>query len=215
VIDGRARRLLVTPGRVRSGRRDDAVRRTIAAGLALTTLVAAVHMTLQLVDFGVYDLRVKALDASTDTTLLGVVPSVALGCAALAAIAAALRIRRRALALLAALLCLELALQRFVLHGGNAGLAATLPLVAAILVLLVREAWRLPEPCGRCVLLGGALLVTSFVLHVLLPPLLSAVGYGAGTWPYEIKVALKHGFEIAGWLTVATGLAAAARRPDA
>jgi hypothetical protein len=213
VIDGRARRLLVTP-RARAGRRDPGLRQAITAGLALTALVAVVHVTLQLVDFGVYDLRVKALDASTDTTLLGVVPSIALACAALAAVAAAARLRRPALVALAALVCLELAVQRLVLHGGSGGLAATLPLVAAILVLLVREAWRLPEPCGRCVLLGCALLVTSFALHVLLPPVLSAIGYGAGTWPYEIKVALKHGFEIAGWLTVATGLAAAARRLD-
>jgi hypothetical protein len=214
VIDGRARRLLATPGRARSGRRDRGLHQAIAVGLALTAIVAVVHAALQLVDFGVYDLRVKALDASTDTTLAGVVPSIALAGAAVAALAAALRLRRRALVLLAALLWLELALQRLVLHGGTAGLAATLPLVAAILVLLVRESWRLPEPCGRCVLYGGGLLVASFVLHVLLPPLLSAIGYGAGTWPYEIKVALKHAFEIAGWLTVATGLAAAARRLD-
>jgi hypothetical protein len=214
MIDGRARRLLVTPGRARASHPDPGLQRTIAAGLALTAVVALVHVTLQLVDFGVYDLRVRALDASTDTTLLGVVPSLALACAAAAAVAAAWRLRRPALALLAALLCLELALQRLVLHGGSSGLALTLPLVAVVLGLLVREAPRLPEPCGRYVLLGAALLVTSFVLHVLLPPLLSAIGYGAGTWPYEVKVALKHGFEIAGWLTVATGLAAAARRRD-
>ena len=64
---------------------------------------------------------------------------------------------------------------------------------------------------------GLFVLAFSFVAHVVGPRIVTHLGYGVGSWPYELKGILKHSTELAGWILVGTGVLAgwaAARRPE-
>jgi hypothetical protein len=50
------------------------------------------------------------------------------------------------------------------------------------------------------------LLTFSFVVHIVGLKIVHELGYGANTWPYEIKCLLKHSAELAGWFLLAAGV---------
>jgi hypothetical protein len=85
-----------------------------------------------------------------------------------------------------------------------------LPPLGLALFLLWREAEALDRLAARTCRTGCVLLVCAFALHVFGAALLRSLGIGVDSWPYQVKVALKEGLEIAGWLLVASGLAATA-----
>jgi hypothetical protein len=184
----------------------------LSGGLLLALTVVCVQTTAHLVDFGEYGLRLHALDSGLDTSVFAWVANVALGAAAVAATVIAVATHRAASAFLAGLLFVLLfaglldARERL-----PSALLLLTPVVAAILALLWRESHEAPPRAARFLRAAAVLLVVSFCLHVLGPPLLARLGVGAATWPFEIKVALKEGSEIAGWVIAATGLAATAR----
>ena len=55
---------------------------------------------------------------------------------------------------------------------------------------------------------GCVVLVGSYLVHAFGGVLLSASGYGRHTWPSEARLLVSHSGELAGWVLVATGLAA-------
>jgi hypothetical protein len=85
-----------------------------------------------------------------------------------------------------------------------------LPPLGLALVLLWREASRLDPLAARLCRAGCVLLVSAFALHVFGGPGLHHLGVHDDSWLYQVKIALKEGLEIGGWLLVATGLAATA-----
>jgi hypothetical protein len=182
----------------------------------VAAVIALAATTAQLVDFGVYDQRLRPLDMMTHNSIFGVVSLAALGIAVLASWAAAVRGpgRRLELAVLGGLLALLLALR--IAQPAHV-LIVALPVSAVALVLLWTTA---PPGAARRVLRDGSIvLVAAFVVHGIGAKIVSMLGLGPETWGYQLKAVVKHSGELAGWVLVALGLSSIvvqrdrARRP--
>jgi hypothetical protein len=93
------------------------------------------------------------------------------------------------------------------LHGSTLELA---PVLALLLALLLAEAREADVAACRLLRIGCALLVGSYVLHLLGGALANAVG--EHSWAYQVGSALNEGTEVAGWLIVGLGSCPAAAR---
>jgi hypothetical protein len=82
-----------------------------------------------------------------------------------------------------------------------------LPLLAGAAILLWRLAREAPKRAGDVVRAGVALLVLA-VLAEALTPILFNFDWGQDSVPYELEVVFEEGAELAGWILVATGMAA-------
>jgi hypothetical protein len=180
--------------------------RIMAIGLGLAVLAALAQIVTQVISFAVYDDRIGALNSDVHASIFGIVSIVAMGAAA-----AATAVRAREAAnprpwwLLTGILTVLLAV-RAALPDDPAALSAPLAIVfVGFWVLTARDPAR-PRTMLRVALF---LLVFSFVIHVVGLKIVTELGYGYNTWPYEIKGMLKHSTEIAGWVLIATGLLAA------
>jgi hypothetical protein len=150
-------------------------------------------------------LVVVAVAAPSSTELLG---DVALIAAALAAWRLAVRHRgRRAPAALAVLLTF-LALDHATgLHDRVPHWRLVyLPLLAATFLALVVVADGGSSAGRRLVLTGLVLLGGSLVLHEIGGWLIARAGAAPDGWVFQLKVGVKHGTEVAGWVLVALGL---------
>ena len=179
----------------------DWTQRRVRVGVAAVALAAS---TAQVVDFGVYDQRIQALNMMTHDSVFGVVSLAALGVAVLAALATAVRDpeQRVWFASLSGLLALVLALR--IAHPPHVLLVA-LPVSAAALTLLWTAA---PAGTARRVLRDGCIvLALAFVVHGVGAAIVSWLGLGPETWGYQLKALVKHSGELAGWLLVAAALA--------
>jgi hypothetical protein len=186
--------------------------RELAVWLAPAVAVALAQIAAQLVDFQLYDLHYRALNANSDASVVAWLTPVGMALA-LAGILACLRRRRSARArgaVVAALLfgLLVVASARRGAFGGSLSLhRSTLmlaPALALLLALLLREAREVEVTTRRLLRIGCALLVGSYFLHLLGGALDDAVG-GEHSWTYQVGAALKEGTEVAGWLTVGLG----------
>jgi uncharacterized membrane protein YfbV (UPF0208 family) len=182
--------------------------RVIRAGLLLTLAAVIAQAAAQSIDFGVYSLRVTALDSNVHGSIFGVISIVAQGATAVAMVVRARTASQpRVWALLAAVVG-ALTVVRIVTSYN----AAVLIVPVAVVFVLV---WQLtaddPVEARMVVRAGLLLLVFSFVVHAVGPKLVTALGYSVNSWPYEIKSMLKHGSEMAGWMLLAVGLVAPVR----
>jgi hypothetical protein len=173
------------------------------------TAVLAIAATVgHLVDYAAFDFRIRALDTNTHASVFGALSLVALAASfAAAAITAVKEPEQRARgAALAAVLAILLALR--VVHPEDVVLLA-LPMIAAAFVLL--WSWRTSDARARRVLRAGCLLLAaSLVVRRFGFDAVKTLGYGIDTWAYQVRVALKHSSELAGWLLVAIALLASA-----
>jgi hypothetical protein len=176
--------------------RGGAVRRW---GVRAAVALMLAEAVTQLVNFGVFDLRLTALDSRTHASVFGVLSVLALAAAA----AAALAHGRDGLGLAAAL-GLLLALR--VTHAPHV-LVYALPVTAAAFVLLWRTA-RADAGLHRLVRVACGFLVVSFAVHGPGELVVQHFGLASDTWAYELKVVVKHALELGGWVLVATALAA-------
>jgi hypothetical protein len=176
-------------------------------------------MAAQLVNFQLYDLHLRALNADSDTSVVAWLTPLGLALA-LAGILAPGRRRddaRGRRAAIAALLVglLVVACARRGAFGGSLSLHRSTLMLAPALVLLLAllflEARGTDVTARRLLQIGCALLVGSYVLHLLGGALAEAVG-GEHSWTYQVGAALKEGTEVAGWLTVGLGCCRAAAR---
>jgi len=199
----------VAPGRV--GRSLDAPRVAVPPdvialwGLTLAVVLALAAAAAQLIDFGVYGLRIHLLDMSTHASVFGVISVLALIAAGAAAIelAANRRTCTRWSCVLPLLLAVLLALR--VIHPAHV-LVLALPFAVATFAALW---WHVGAPGSRArrlVRVGCVVLIGSYAVHAVGTTVVSALGYGAATWPYQVKLVIKHSGELAGWAIVATGL---------
>jgi hypothetical protein len=194
-------------------------RRELAVWLAPAVAVALAQMAAQLVNFQLYDLHLRALNADSDTSVVAWLTPLGLALA-LAGILAPGRRRddaRGRRAAIAALLVglLVVACARRGAFGGSLSLHRSTLMLAPALVLLLAllflEARGTDVTARRLLQIGCALLVGSYVLHLLGGALAEAVG-GEHSWTYQVGAALKEGTEVAGWLTVGLGCCRAAAR---
>jgi hypothetical protein len=200
--------------------------RTLRVGVALALALAALQSIAHLMNLAFFDLRIDMINADSDSGAFAWASSVATSCAALLlCLLAIMRPTRTwplvALAGAVALMSLD---DMVALHERVSGLGTTLgpiehfarifwplvfmPLLAATFVGLLGVAAGLRIAPGRALLAGLALLVVAIALEMA-SPILFALGSDHGDLAYELEVVLEEGAELAGWVLVSTGLAAA------
>jgi len=169
--------------------------------------VAIAATTAQLVDFGVYDQRLRALNMMTHNSIFGIASLTALALAVAASFVASFRgtERRLELACLGGLLSVLLALR--VAQPPHVLLLA-LPVSVAALALL----WTIAPPgeTRRILRDGCIVLVGAFVVHGIGAWIVQRLGLGPDSWGYQLKAVVKHTGELAGWVLVAFALTAVA-----
>jgi hypothetical protein len=71
-----------------------------------------------------------------------------------------------------------------------------------LLVALSVSVWRLAHGLSSAPLMRAALgaLVAAYAIHIFGLHVVEALGWGTGSWAYQLKVGLKEGAELAGWL---------------
>lgn len=179
-------------------------RRVIGVGLLTAGTIVALFAATQAIDFGVFNLRIRWLNADHHASVFAVASLLAQAATAAVAIARGHYAvdRRRAWFALGGLVGV-LVVVRGLATFNAALLAAPLACVFASLCVLT---WS-DHTSRQVVWAGLVLLAVSLLLH--------KVGLDADsstasdyTWPYQLVGIVKHGAELAGWMLVATGVAA-------
>jgi len=176
---------------------------------ALGLILAAVLAT-HLIDFGVYNLKIGLLNATSDSSWSHLLTSCLLvGATVLTIVAARQATRERGLWTTAAVLFAFLAVDEISpLHAQVDEMAWGKLLYVPLLLALCASLWSLSVDEGRfgLIRIGLVTLIASYGIHVLGPHVLSALGLGSETWAYQTKVGVKAGTELAGWTLVVCGL---------
>jgi hypothetical protein len=90
-------------------------------------------------------------------------------------------------------------------------LAFYLPLLAVTFVAVAVIASRMSARSFRLAVAGLLLLCVSFLLHVFGEQLLAWLGASSTGWIFQVKVAIKHGAEVAGWFLITLAFAVGLR----
>lgn len=183
----------------------DRVSRVIVLGLLVTIALVALQAVSQAIDFGVFNLRIWALNSDKHYSVFGVVSLLAQASVAVTIVWRGSRAGRSRFAWLAlGALVAGLVLIRGLTTFNATALAVPL---ACVLLLLCWLTWRDPGAARAVLWAGLVLMVTSLLLH--------KVGLDADastasdyTWAYQITGIVKHGAELAGWMLLATGIIA-------
>jgi hypothetical protein len=204
-------------------------------GILVTIAVVLAGSAAQLINYGFFDQRIRALDSASDGGMFGAIGDIALAAAAVSALVLAARVRsaRTVAVTLAGLLTFLTADKVAHLHDHIPHwLAFYVPVLGASFMCLVavarglsgRPQFRVDRGSGRPVVdrligVGLLLLAFSFLLHLFGERLLLAIGANSTGLAYQIKAVVKHGTEVAGWLLIALGLLRLSsprrRNPDA
>jgi hypothetical protein len=187
---------------------DDA-RRVIVAGLVVAAITVALLAITQLVNFGVFNLRIRAFDSDFHTSVFGLASLVAQLAVAAASAWRGSHVERHRWAwfALAALVAVLAIVREWTTFNAT---ALAVPLVC-VFFLLCWLTWR-DAPATRVVVGAGlVLMVASLALHKVGIASDSSLASDF-TWPYQILTVIKHGCELAGWTLVATGIFAGTKR---
>ena len=183
----------------------DRLRRVIVVGLLATAAMVALLAATQLIDFGVFNLGIRALNSDKHDSVFGLASLLAQVAVAVASVWRGSRMERHRWAWFAlGALAAGLVVVRAETSFSATALAAPL---ACVFWLVCRLTWRDPGAARTVVWTGLILLMTSLLLHRvgLASDSSNASDY---TWPYQILTVVKHGCEIGGWMLVATGIMA-------
>ena len=173
-------------------------------GVTCAVAAAVAAIVSQLLDFGVYGLRIRMFDMNTHASIFGVASLLALLASVIVAVLlAAATMRNRAAVSLPMLLTVLLVLR--VIHPAHVILIA-FPVVVLTFVILWWRAGGSQPPAPRLIHTGCAALVCSYLVHGFGAGVSSRLAYGGDRWPHQITLALMHSGELAGWAIVATGL---------
>jgi excisionase family DNA binding protein len=188
------------------------------AGLLLTAMVVFAQTASQWIDFRLFDLRLAVLDSDHHASVFGAMSILAQAVAAAAIGLRAVSTRRPALLLVAALVGV-LTVPRALMRYEPAFERYDVPILVAPLTVACVVLCALTFRDGRrvrCIVWGSlVLLACSFALHAVGPQADAdgSTAYLAHTWAYQVTGMLKHGAELAGWMLLATGMAAVASPP--
>jgi hypothetical protein len=182
--------------------------RVARIGIGFTAVVVAAQVSAHLFDFWALHLRSAVLDSASEHGIF-----VRLGAVAILACAAATLAHGRSSRLAAPLAILTTWFFADALLGLHEHIPHWQVVYAPLLGVIAAGYWRLAAPFARAprrlVRAALVLLMLSAAIHVLGPPALAALGWGPGAWEYQVKIALKEATEIAGWILLASGVAAA------
>jgi hypothetical protein len=182
--------------------------------LALTA-IAAVAVT-HLVDYGIYGLRYWMFNANSAASWSHGVVAGVLGIGGAVCFVGAWRLPRQRAAWVATAVILTLFCVGEVseLHAEIDALSRLL--YVPVLAIMVYCVWRLTRGGAyyNVIAAGAALLVASYVIHVLEPHnIAETFGWRAGGWAFQVVVAVKEGTELAGVLLALLALWGTAAAP--
>lgn len=199
--------------RLRQGTRGALRLRPEAAPYLAAAVALALETTTHLLDYGLYDLRIRLLDSSAEWSyshLLGTLAfAVGAVCGGVGATSATRwRIGWWSVCGLFAFLLLDnltrlhehVPLWPLIYAPVLCGLTAAIALIAT------------GTDLAPVVYAGIALLFGSLAIHVFGPAAVRALGWSPDSWAYQVKVALKEGTELAGWVLLVPSLARLAGR---
>jgi len=174
--------------------------------LLATGAIAAVLAT-HLVDYGVYHLDYRALNANLSQSWSHLLDAGALLLGALVCLAGAWRsqLERVTWVAVAVVLVLFTVDEVSSLHAEIGDSRYGKLLYAPILAVLVFGVWRLTRrgPYRAVVRAGATVLTAAYAIHVLDPHHIArALGWRDGGWAFQVVVALKEGTELAGVLLI-------------
>ena len=200
---------LASQGAAEGGRR----RTRLAYAAAAAALI--VQVITHLLDFALDDLRAPLFDASQEWSWSHLLATAAFATGAAVPMYAALERRGEqartwwVLALLFGVLLVDNVTRAHeaVPHWP----LFVLPALVGVGISMARLARGTPD--FRTVAAALALLTASFAIHVLGHALVHGAGWGPSTWGYQIKVALKEGTELAGWVLLVPVLVRLALSP--
>jgi hypothetical protein len=181
------------------------MRRVIVVGVLATTVMIALLAASQLINYGVYHLRLHAFDTDRHSSVFGAASLLAQLTAAGAIAWRGVRFeRQRSAWLTLGVLVAGLVLLRTLITFNAKALAV--PLACAF--LLVCWLTRRDRIVARSVV-GVALLLmlVSLVLHQVGLDA-DVLNYSNQSWAYQLTAVAKHGCELAGWMLMATGIVA-------
>lgn len=177
--------------------------------MVAATALATVMVT-HLIDFGADGLRIRLLNANSDGSWSHLLTSGVLVVSSVLMLIALTQSRRqRAVTMLGAAVFVFLSVDEISsLHVQVDSMSWGKLVYAPVLIVLGVCLWRLAgDHAGAVEIRAGlATLIISYGIHVLGPHIVHALGWSSQSWAYEIKVGLKAGTEIAGWLLVLFGL---------
>jgi hypothetical protein len=175
-------------------------RRLLTGPLVVGAAALIAEVTTHLIDFGVYDLRIRILDSSAEWSYSHLLATFALAAGALACARGAAWGDKRRLWRVAS------ALFAFLCVDGATRLHEHVPawpiLYAPVLIALSGSLVAISSGTDQAdvVFVGLALLFGSFAIHVFGPGVVHAFDWAPSGWAYQVKVALKEGSELAGWV---------------
>lgn len=185
----------------------------ITAGLILTAAAIVAQAASQWIDFRLLHLQLRLLDSDHHASVFGAASIIAQAVAAAALWSRAARTKSRAGLLAATLLgtlTVARALMRYEPLFEHYDVPLSVAPLAVVFVVVCRMTFDDPTPARAVVWASLALLVCSFALHQV-GPQADAVRHAVDltqTWAYQATGMVKHGAELAGWMLLATGLAA-------
>jgi hypothetical protein len=190
----------------------------ITAGLLFTLAMVVVQATCQLIDFHFFDLRLRILDSGHHRSVFGVISILAEAAAAGAIGACAVSRRNPGGLLAAALVCLSIiprALESDVRVFQRYAVPILVVPLAIVFLMVCMTTFRDERRIRFIVWISLGLLACSFALHGIGPQAdgVSNPHVVDYTWVYQLTGIAKHGAELAGWMLLCTGMAAAAARP--
>ena len=183
-----------------------------APALAAGAAAFAVEVTTHLVDFGVYDLRIEFINSNYEWSYSHLLATVAFGIGAMTTAWGffARREGRSAWAIACVVFALLFIDGAARIHehvpAWPAVYAPLLIGLSASLVTIGRATDRAPV-----FYVGLALLFGSLAIHVAGPAVVRALGWPPDSWAYQVKVALKEGTELAGWVVLVPAVVQVAR----
>jgi hypothetical protein len=174
----------------------------------MVTLLAAG----QLIDFGVFDLRLQALNSDYHASVFGVASLLAQALAAAAIVWRGSRAERhrRAWLALGALVAGLVLLRALVTYNPE---AVAVPL-ACMFALVGWLTWGDNRTARTLVWAALILMAASLLLHEVGPDA-DVLNYSDQRWSYQITAVAKHGCELSGWILLISGIVAGiAGRPE-
>lgn len=181
------------------------MRRIIVIGLLVTVALVALQAVTQAIDFSVFNLQIRAFNSDKRDSVFGLASLLAQAAVAAACVWRGRQVerRRRAWFALGALVGALVIIRGLTTFNAT---ALAVPLVC-VFWLLCWLTWR-DRGAARAVVWAGLILMgTSLLLHKV-GPAADASTASDYTWAYQLTSMVKHGAELAGWMLLATGIAA-------
>jgi hypothetical protein len=167
----------------------------------------ALEIATHLIDFDAYHLRIRLLDSSYEWSWSHLLATVAFAAGAIAGWIGAMRPipHRRVWLTICGLFAFLFVDNLTRLHEHIAVWPLIYaPLLAGLFVAIAAVTWKTDG--AVIVATGIGLLFVSLAIHVFGPQFVSMLGWGVNSWPYQVKIAVKEGTELAGWVLLVPAL---------